>query len=101
MTTPKFDPFGVRDNQADAYDRLRPRYTYKFINRLCSSLKKKESYCDIATGTGLLFFDVADKFSGTLVANDISEKQLNKAKEKAIKRDYDMSRTQFLQCDSF
>ncbi|KRX01378.1 hypothetical protein PPERSA_01281 [Pseudocohnilembus persalinus] len=83
----KQDLFGFND-QGINYDQARPVYPSKFIQQIQDSIpqKQKTNYLDIATGTGQLLFQIAPKFQGKqIIGNDISEKQLSIAQEKADK----------------
>ncbi len=74
MVDKKLDPFGINDNQAQNYDLERPRYPKSFIEKILLKTTSNENFLDVGTGTGILFFELAGNFSGTLAANDISAK---------------------------
>jgi len=96
----KQDPFGIHKNQAEAYDLDRPRYPKEFIDIITKNIIVNQNYLDVATGTGILLYELYDKFQGSLVANDISTKQLKVAEKKAKELGLE-SRFQFIESDAF
>jgi ubiquinone/menaquinone biosynthesis C-methylase UbiE len=55
------DVFGF-NTQGVNYDKFRPRYPSSFIQKCLSSIKHRNKYLDIATGTGQLLFAFAPHF---------------------------------------
>jgi len=93
------DPFGFK-GQAQDYDLERPRYPQKFIEEIINQTPSFTNYIDIASGTGLLFYEVAEKFNGKLVVNDRSSKQLQVAKEKLKDHNLNPEKIEFVESDS-
>ncbi len=65
------DIFGFT-TQGINYDKFRPRYPKKLISKCLNSLKSKNRYLDVATGTGQLLFQFAPSFKESK-GIDISE----------------------------
>jgi len=68
--------------QGKNYDKYRTQYPPELIQRMASISKGKKAYLDIATGTGILLFQLWRNFSDICVGNDISEPQLQISREK-------------------
>ena len=77
------DIFGFK-NQGINYEKFRPIYPSKFITHCLSTLKHKNRYLDIATGTGQLLFAIAPHFLSSKGV-DISQKMITTAQEKVEK----------------
>jgi len=99
MDTQKVDPFGFK-GQAQDYDLKRPRYPQKFIDELVRQTPNHNNYIDIASGTGLLFYELAPKFNGKLIVQDRSKKQLDVAREKLTKTQLNPSNVDFVESDA-
>lgn len=72
------DIFGFA-NQGINYDKFRPRYPNHFIQSCLSSVKHRNKYLDIATGTGQLLFAIAPHFTQNK-GIDISKSMIETAK---------------------
>lgn len=73
------DAFGFK-TQGVNYDKFRPRYPSSFIDRCLSSLKHKNRYLDVATGTGQLLFALSPHFLASK-GIDISKNMLDAAEK--------------------
>lgn len=73
------DAFGFK-TQGINYDKFRPRYPPSFIERCLSSIKHKNRYLDVATGTGQLLFAIAPHFLQSRGV-DISKNMLEAAEK--------------------
>lgn len=71
------DIFGF-SNQGINYDKFRPRYPQAFIQKCLNSVKNKNRYLDIATGTGQLLFAFAPHFAYSK-GIDISKNMIDNA----------------------
>jgi SAM-dependent methyltransferase len=96
----KVDPFGFK-GQAQDYDIERPRYPSQLTDELIQKSSGFSNYIDIASGTGLLFYELAQKFNGSLVVNDRSKKQLQVAKEKLKNYTLNPENVEFVESDAF
>jgi 2-polyprenyl-3-methyl-5-hydroxy-6-metoxy-1,4-benzoquinol methylase len=76
MEKKTYNLFSAKESGGDAYSKYRPEYPKFLFNKLESICKDKESYLDIASGTGQLFLKLHTQFSGLKVANDLSSVQL-------------------------
>lgn len=94
------DPFGFK-GQAQDYEIERPRYPDVFLEKLLQQPIAYGNFVDIASGTGILFYEIAHKFTGTLAVNDRSKKLLDVAKEKLSTTSLDPSRVEFVESDAF
>ena len=94
------DPFGY-SNQGENYDIFRPKYPDSFIQIIIQNTKNKDNYIDIASGTGILFFDLLPNFKGTCFANDRSAKQLEIARARLSKDAKNMKITHFIESDAY
>lgn len=74
------DIFGFK-NQGINYDKFRPTYPPHFLNHILSSVKHKNKYLDIGTGTGQLLFAIAPHFASSK-GMDISPQMIKTAQEK-------------------
>jgi ubiquinone/menaquinone biosynthesis C-methylase UbiE len=55
------DIFGF-STQGVNYDKFRPRYPDSFVQKCLTTIKNKNKYLDVATGTGQLLFAFAPSF---------------------------------------
>lgn len=80
------DLFGF-ETQGVNYDAYRPKYPSAMINRLIESIRDKNQYLDVATGTGQLLLEISPFFKKSK-AVDKSQKMINvcdkKVKEKGL-----------------
>jgi len=74
------DIFGFK-NQGINYDKFRPTYPPKFLTHYITTLKHKNRYLDIATGTGQLLFAIAPHFLSSKGV-DISPQMITTAQGK-------------------
>ena len=93
------DQFGY-DNQGKNYDIYRPKYPSEFIEAIKEFCDKKEAYLDVASGTGIMFFELIKEFSKHGVLNDRSAKQLDVAREK-LKTFEHSAEIQAIECDGY
>jgi len=100
MDKQEVDPFGFK-GQAQDYDIERPKYSQNFVNKILSETSSFNNFIDVASGTGLLFYELANKFQGKLVVQDRSKKQLEVAKEKLSKTQLNPSNVDFVESDAF
>jgi len=57
------DLFGNSTNQVENYDKFRPVYPKEFFDIILKHCISKESYLDVACGTGQLLFELCPHFS--------------------------------------
>jgi len=100
MDKQQVDPFGFKGKAQD-YDLERPRYPQNFINKILGETSSFNNYIDIASGTGLLFYEIAPKFNGKLIVQDRSKKQLDVAQEKLPKTQLNPSNVDFIESDGY
>jgi len=63
------------------YDKYRTHYPKQLITRIADLSNGKKAYLDLATGTGILLFQLYSNFSELCVGSDISEAQIKIAQE--------------------
>jgi len=100
MNKQETDPFGFK-GQAQDYDIERPRYSQNFIDEILRQTSSFNNYIDVASGTGILFYELAHKFNGKLIVQDRSKKQLDVAREKLSKTELNASNVDFVESDAF
>jgi len=100
MNKKEFDPFGY-EGQSQDYDIERPRYSKRFVDEILAQTASFNNYIDVASGTGFLFYELANKFQGKLVVQDRSKKQLGVAQEKLSKTQLNPSNVNFVESDAF
>lgn len=93
------DPFGF-DTQGQNYDIYRPKYPKPFVEEILKFTDNKNTYLDLASGTGILFFELFDSFNKDCVIHDRSAKQLQTASEK-LKSVQRASPVHVLECDAY
>ena len=96
----KVDPFGFK-NVSQNYDKDRPRYSQRFLDEIIKHTSPLTNFIDIASGTGFVFYQLANKFHGNLVINDRSSKQLQVAKDKFKNYELEHEKVEFIESDAF
>lgn len=74
------DLFGYQ-NQGVKYDIYRPSYPQDMVHKAMSFIKGRESYLDIATGTGKILFQLSGNFKHS-TGLDLSKTMISVCEEK-------------------
>jgi ubiquinone/menaquinone biosynthesis C-methylase UbiE len=70
------------DNGGKSYEKFRPEYPQEFIDQISSFSQGKKNFLDIACGTGQILFALYKCFEEHCVGVDLSQTQLDVAKQK-------------------
>jgi len=104
MEQGKNDFWGFK-TQGQNYEKYRSHYPKELIDKVIKVSEGKKAYLDIATGTGIVLFQVYKYFSDICVGNDLSETMMTVAngnlKEIKEREEKIQPKIELINCDFF
>ena len=95
------DPLGL-DPPHTHYNILNPKYPEHFIQYILDMTMVRKKYLDIASGSGMLFYNFIPHFKDICLCNDINGNRLEIARQRATEVECRLEKppiVDFIQCD--